>query len=187
MLDYHDITVSTGVPLPGYLSLNQIETDYIKTRFVIAFRAIFLPHDFHCELLEDTIDGGPNANDMPPSLVTPLSNHYPEYIYDPWHMLCMSCLGGVADGKFWSWWEVHRNLPPVNAPDQRDCWYGLDCKRQRRVEHAAKYNVSSLFDELCLPTVLIDSVSIGAPTGVCNRRDRQQLLPLFLSGSNVAE
>ena len=152
ILDYRDIPERAGVYLSGHLSWNQIETDRLKTRFFIAYLTINIPDDLRCELLwpshnsfpslEDTRDDEPNANETLTSFVPPLSGHYSDYIYDPSHMLCLSCLGDVLKSKFWSWWEVHRKLPPVNAPDQPDCWYGLHCRTQRRLDHAAKYNVS---------------------------------------------
>jgi len=174
ILDYRDLTAEAGAYLPGYLSSNHIEIDRLKTCFLVAFRTIYIPDDLRCELLwpshtslpslEDTTDGEPSANETVPSLVTPLPVHFPNYIHDPRHMLCLSCLSDVLRSKFWFWWEVHRKLPPVNAPDRPDCWYGIHCRTQSRADHATTFNVSSLFDELCSPTVLMDFCQHWCPT-----------------------
>ena len=152
--DYRDITGPNGVYIPGCLSSNEIETDRLKSRFPVAYRTVTIPDDLYRELLwpshisllplEDTADDESSANETVSSIVTPLPPQISGYVHDPWHMLCLSCVGVMLRSKFWSWWEVHRKLPPVNAPDQPDCWYGLDCRTQRDASHAGKYNVSGL-------------------------------------------
>ena len=146
-----------GVNLPGGLSSNEVEIDRLRSRFPVVYQTVAVPDYLYRELLwpshislpplEGTTDGESNASETVSSIVTPLPRlvrQFFDYVHDPWRMLCFSCLAGVLWCKFWSWWEVHRKLPPVNAPDQPDCWYGLDCQRQGHASHAGKYNVSSL-------------------------------------------
>ena len=157
ILDYRDVTGLNSVNIPGYLSSNEIETHRLKSRFLVVYQTLTIPDDLYRELLwpshislpplEDTKDGESNASETVSPIGTALPRQFGQfvdYVHDPWRMLCGSCLGGVLRSKFWSWWEVHRKLPPVNAPDQPDCWYGLDCRTQRQASHAGKYNVSGL-------------------------------------------
>ena len=106
-------------------------------------RTLLWPPHVPLPSLGDTTGDESNADDTGSTLVrAPLPDRF-DYVYDPRHMLCLSCLEEVFMHKFWSWWGVYRRLPPVSAPDQPDCWYGLDCTTQIQPDHAAKYNMSS--------------------------------------------
>lgn len=179
--------------LPEVLWSNQVETDRLGTLFTMFLREVKIPDDLRRELLwpshiplpslEDPTGDEPNVDDEVSSLLTPLGDPFPSYLYDPRHMLCAQCLGDVLRSKFWSWWEVHRKLPPVSAPDQPNCSGGYDCVKQLFADHAAQYNVSSLYGELPFPvlSILTDFVSTGVLTpGGCNHLDLSLLLPLHV-------
>ena len=154
------------VYIPSKLWTNQVETNRLSTQFTIFAYKVKIPDDLIRELiwpshvplpsLENPTVDEPDACEAISSLVKvplPLLGRFPDYIYDPRHMLCLSCLEDVLRSKFWSWWEVQRRLPPVSAPDQPDCWRGLDCNAQDLTDHAAIYNVSELFDKYRLPAL----------------------------------
>lgn len=159
------------VSVPSKLWTNQVETNRLKTYFMIIAFKIGIPDSLirkliwpsHVPLpslenpsLENPTVDEPDACEAVSSLVKlplPLLGRFPEYMYDPRHMLCLSCLEDVLRCKFWSWWEVRRRLPPVNAPNQPDCWRGLDCNAQELTDHAAMYNVSGLFVKSRLPVL----------------------------------
>jgi len=147
---------------------NQVEIKRLGTRFktCTVSQEIKIPDDLLCELLwpshipypslEDRTDDEFDVDETLASFAggsLPLPDRFAGFMYDPRHMLCESCIEDVLWSRFWSWWEVHRKLPPVSAPDQPDCCYGLDCKTQMHADHAANYNVSRLFDELRLPAL----------------------------------
>lgn len=210
VLDYRHIIISGFIIyLPEYLSSNQVETERIRAHLSVDDRKIYIPADLVCKLLwpshvphpslADTTSDECDAKEIVSLLRVPLPVRFPGYTYDPRHMLCVTCLRGILRSKFWSWWEVHRKLPPVNAPDQPDCSYGLDCKRQRNAYHATLYNVSSSFDELYLPATIIDRTllalvprhseyAVGATFSTCHYHFLSQFLcsmktPIFMCQS----
>ena len=176
VLDYRDVMKQIRICLLGKLWTNQVETNrlsaHIKTsafsgRFNIPddlLRELMWPSHIPLPSLENSTDDEPDAGEAISSLVKvpfPLRDHFPNYTYDPRHMLCLSCHESVLERKFWSWWEVQRRLPPVDAPDQPGCWRGIDCESQGDTDHASMYNVSGLLDELRSPA--LSSYHIDGP------------------------
>ena len=156
------------ISLPAKLWINQVETNRLGTHSITsAFEEYFdIPNELLHELmwpshiplpsLENPTDDEPDAGEAISPLVKvplPLPDHFPNYTYDPRHMLCLSCHKDVLGSKFWSWWEVQRRLPPVSAPDQPNCWRDIDCDLQGDTDHAAMYNVNGLFGELRSPAL----------------------------------
>ena len=163
--------------LPGSLWTNQVETNRLGTRFATsAFERYFnVPDDLLRELmwpphiplpsLENPTDDESDAGEAMSSLVNApwlLPDRFPNYTYDPRHMLCLSCHRDVLGSKFWSWWEIQRRLPPVSAPNQPNCWRGMCCDGQGDTDHATMYNVSDLFDPLASRIILTVLLSTGA-------------------------